>query len=172
MSGVVPNRTAAGPADSLARLRAAFAAGGPVRLDMLEGLHAAEFVGPGWWQRTAPLLTRLGGMPSWWGKRFWQVATQPQVLDGQNLLRRDGELVASFPMQARVAPSRFDGHPALVVSYPRPAPWAWRQVTDELRPLPGVPGTLVGLTATTAPVLTAGLPFLLHRRPSPRAPGG
>jgi hypothetical protein len=166
VSGSAPYRPTS--AATLAGLREAFAAGGEVRLDLLEGLHAAEFVGPGWWRRSGPVITRLGGMPAWWGKRFWASPTQPQVLDGQNLLRRDGGLVPSFPMQARVAPSRFDGRPALVVSYPRPAPWTWRQVTDELRPLPGLPGTLVGLTATSAPVLTGGLPFLLHRAPDPQ----
>jgi hypothetical protein len=161
----VPGSASSG---TLADLRAAFAEGGDVSLDLLVGLHRAAFVGPGWWRYAGPAITRLGGMPSWWGKRFWST-TRSDVLDGENVLERDGRMVPSHPMQAQVAASRFDGRPALVITYPRPAPWTWRQVTDELRPLADAPGTLVGLTVTSAPVLRAGLPFLLRREPGTAA---
>jgi hypothetical protein len=160
---------------SLHEARAAFAAAPPVSLGQLVGVHRAQFVGPAWWLRSGPLLTGLGGMRRWWGKHFWpageqegepggeQTGTPAGSLDGQNLLDRGGRLVPSYPMSARVQPSRFDGRPALVVRYPPPAPLLWQQVTDELRPLDGHPGVLVGLTVTSVPVLTAGMPFLLHR---------
>jgi hypothetical protein len=154
---------------SLRQARAAFATAPPVALHDLVGVQRATFVGPGWWTAAGPLLTRLGGMPGWWGKHFWwddysaDGAGHSGRLAGENLLHRGGRLVPSFPMRAQVRPSRFDGRPALVVSYPAPAPWVWRQVTDELRPLESHPGVLVGLTLSSAPVLTAGLPFLLER---------
>jgi hypothetical protein len=98
-------------------------------------------------------------MPGWWGKQF--EPADATTLVGVNLLRRHGRLESSYPMRARIAPSRADGGPALVVSYPVPAPWPWRQVTDELRRLDAA--TLVGLTFSRLPVFAAGLPFLLHR---------
>jgi hypothetical protein len=152
---------------SLEEARQAFAGATGVSLEQLVGVHRAQFVGPAWWVRSGPLLTALGGMQGWWGKHFWPASEpageQAGSLDGQNLLDRGGRLVPSYPMHARVQPSRFDGGPALVVGYPPPAPRLWQQVTDELRPLDGHPGVLVGLTVTSVPVLTAGMPFLLHR---------
>jgi hypothetical protein len=141
--------------------RRAFAAAASPHLAMLVGRHRAEFVGDRWWRQVGPQVAAAAGMPGWWGKQFAEPAPQASVLEGHNLLRRGADLVASFPMRARVAESRTDGLPALVVSYPSPAPWQWRQVTDELRPWDE--RTLVGLTFTTLPTFPAGLPFLLHR---------
>jgi hypothetical protein len=144
---------------STAQARDAFAAAPPPDLQLLVGRHRAEFVGDRWWRLTGPRVAAVAGMPGWWGKQF--EAGPASVLEGYNLVSRGGELVRSYPMRARVAPSRTDGLPALVVSYPPPAPWQWRQVTDELKPLDE--GTLVGLTFTSVPAFPAGLPFVLHR---------
>lgn len=144
-----------------AQVRDAFAAAPSPHLLLLVGRHRAEFVGDRWWQSAGPRVAAVAGMPGWWGKQFEAPAGRQPVLEGHNLLMRAGELGRSYPMRARVAPSRTDGRPALVVSYPPPAPWQWRQVTDELRPLDE--HTLVGLTFTTLPTFPAGLPFVLHR---------
>lgn len=152
---------------SLVEVRDLFAAAGEPTTDMLVGRHQARFVGPAWWRHLAVGLVAALGMPGWAGKEFWPTA-DPEVLDGRNLLLRRGTLVPSFPMRARVAPSRFDGRPALVVTYPVPAPWQWRQVTDELRPL--TPGSLVGLTISSLPVMPGGLPFRLDRAPAATPP--
>jgi hypothetical protein len=150
----------ASTAASTAAARDAFARSGVPDLSDLLGRHRAEFVGDRWWRTAAPVVTAVGGMPGWWGKQF--EPGDAVTLVGVNLVRRHGEvLVPSYPMRARVGPSRTDGRPALVVTYPAPAPWQWQQVVDELRPLG--PGTLVGLTFTRPPVVRAGLPFLLHR---------
>lgn len=145
---------------SLSGLRGEFRRAGAPALEQLDGRHRAEFVGPAWWRTSAPGVVALLAMPRWWGKEF-RPDTQADLLVGENLLGRDGDLRPSFPMQAQVAPSRVDGRAALVVRYPRPAPWTWRQVTDELRPVGD--DLLLGLTFSTVPVLTGGLPFLLHR---------
>jgi hypothetical protein len=154
----------------LTEVRGLFAAAGQPAVDMLVGRHRARFVGPGWWRHLGVGLVAALGMPGWVGKEFWPTA-DPDVLDGRNLLLRRGALVPSFPMRARVAPSRLDGRPALVVTYPVPAPWQWRQVTDELRAL--APGSLVGLTVSSLPVMPRGLPFRLDREPAatPEPPG-
>jgi hypothetical protein len=144
-----------------AQAREAFAAAPSPDLRQLVGRHRAEFVGDGWWRAAGPRVAAVAGMPGWWGKQFEAPAGDQAVLEGHNLLMRHGQMLRSYPMRARVAPSRTDGVPSLVVSYPLPAPWQWRQVTDELRPLDA--DTLVGLTVTTLPTFPAGLPFLLHR---------
>lgn len=150
------------PLVSPAQVRGRFAGAAEPSLDDLVGRHRAELVGPAWWRgRLAGRALALTGMPGWWGKRFRRVAEDPTRLDGENLLARGDRLEPSFPMQARIAPSRLDGRPALVVRYPRPAPWTWRMVTDELRP--GGDGVLAGLMFTAVGVPPGGLPFLLHR---------
>jgi hypothetical protein len=154
---VQPERADLSPTD----VRRRFAAAPEPDLDVLVGRHRAELVGPGWWrEQLAPRVLALAAMPGWWGKAFARTG-DPGVLDGHNLLLRQGGLEPSFPMRARVAPSRRDGRAAVVVTYPPPAPWPWRQVTDELRP--GEEGVLLGLMFTSVPTIPGGLPFLLYR---------
>jgi len=65
-------------------------------------------------------------------------------------------------MTARIAPSRVDGRPALVITYPSDARWPHRLVNDELRPLDEL--TLLGLSFGLPLAPRGGAPFILHRR--------
>jgi uncharacterized protein len=146
---------------SLSALQRAFREAPTPELGRLVGSHEAEFVGPAWLRLPGPLTMRLTGMPGWCGKAFHVPANGGDSLEGENLLRRHGRLEGSIPMSAEVAPSRVDGRPALVVSYPPDAPRPWRDVNDELRPLDE--RTLLGLTFGIPGAPKGGSPFLLHR---------
>src|SRR2546422_664522 len=82
-------------------------------LASLVGTHEAEFAG--WLRLAGPLAMRLTGMPGWWGKRFRAPAGGGGPLEGENLLRRQGQLVESIPMAAQLAPPGPDGGPALLI---------------------------------------------------------
>jgi hypothetical protein len=155
--------TASGLSDkrSLRALHRAFREAPTPELARLIGSHEAEFVGPAWLRLPSPLTMRLTGMPGWCGKAFRTPAEGGDSLEGENLLRRRGQLVPSIPMSAELAPSRVDGRPALVVSYPPDARWPWRRVNDELRALDE--RTLLGLTFGIPGAPRGGSPFLLHR---------
>jgi uncharacterized protein len=146
---------------ALSALQRAFREAPAPELRRLVGSHEAEFVGPAWLRLPGPLTMRLTGMPGWCGKAFHVPANGGDSLEGENLLRRHGHLEKSIPMRAEVAPSRVDGRPALVVSYPPDAPRPWRGVNDELRPLDE--RTLLGLTFGIPGAPKGGSPFLLHR---------
>jgi hypothetical protein len=146
---------------SVGDLQRAFREAPEPELSALVGSHEAEFVGPAWLRLPGPLTMRLTGMPGWCGKRFRAPADGGDSLEGENLLRRQGRIVGSIPMRAELAPSRVDGRPALVVSYPPDARRPWRDVNDELRPLDE--RTLLGLTFGIPGAPRGGSPFLLHR---------
>jgi hypothetical protein len=102
-------------------------------------------------------------MPKWCGKRFHAPAPGATSLDGENLLRSNDGVVGSIPLTVAVGPSREDGLPALIVSYPDDARWPWRNVHDELRPFGE--GTLLGLTFGLTPGFFGPVAFLLHHQP-------
>jgi hypothetical protein len=101
-------------------------------------------------------------MPGWCGKRF-DPDTGEGVLNGANRARAGqvGAVVDSIPIRARVAPSRMDGRPALVVTYPADARFPWPGVVDELRPFG--PDALLGMTFWIPPAPPVVTPFLLRR---------
>ncbi len=145
-------------ASSLRTLRRAFQDAPSPTLALLVGFRPAEFAGPLWLRAFGPATMAATGMPGWAGKRFR--ASTGDELQGENLLRRRGVLVASIPMRARLEPATADGRAALVVRYPRQARWPWRRVRDELRPL--ADGRLLGLTYGLPGTPPGGVPFLLH----------
>jgi hypothetical protein len=134
-------------------------------LGALIGRHEARFAS--WLRLGGPLSMSLTGMHGWWGKQFRVSASRGNSLEGENLLRRRGRLVESIPMRAEVAPSRVDGRPALVISYPSDARWPHRRVQDELRPLDQ--RTLLGLSFGLPLAPRGGAPFILHRTEEERA---
>jgi hypothetical protein len=69
----------------------------------LTGVHRAEFVGPAWLRKGAPVALVLGGLGGWWGKEF------PGPTDATNLVQRRGGLLRVLPMKLLVAPSLLDG---------------------------------------------------------------
>lgn len=154
---------------SLAALRQRFAAAGAPELDRIIGLHEARYLGPAWLRWGGPVGVALLGMPGWAGKRFPDTAAGPgSVTDagtdsvrGCNVRRSGRRLVDSLPMTARVEASVTDGRPAIVATYQPEAPWPWRTVRDELRPV--APDALLGLSFGF-PLLRQGMPFLLLRR--------
>ena len=157
---LMPSAQPAPPAAaSLRALRRAFAAADAPTLDLLHGFRRAEFAGPFWLRLAGPGTMAATGMPRWVGKRF-RPTDDPARLDGDNVLQRGAELVASIPMTASVEPATLDGRPALVVRYPERARWPWRRVRDELRPLPD--GRLLGLTYGLPGTSPRGVPFILH----------
>jgi cholesterol oxidase len=127
--------------------------------EQLVGMLRAEFIGPRWLTLPAPLTVSLLGMPGWWGKRFALQADG--TVAGENLIEHGGRFTPSFAMTATVEPSKADGLPALVVRYAADAPWPWRGVTDELRPLDD--DTFLGLTFGLPSPISGGSPFLLRR---------
>lgn len=148
---------------SLGELRRAFRQAPAPELELLIGVHEGQFAGPIWMRVSGAPTMVLTGMPKWCGKRFRAPALGATSLEGENLLRGDDGRVSSIPLTVEVGPSRVDGLPALVVSYPTDARWPWRGVTDELRSLGD--GTLLGLTFGLMPAFFGGVPFLLHRQP-------
>jgi hypothetical protein len=127
----------------------------PLQATGLAGVYRAEFVGPAWLRRIAPPGLALGGLGSWWGKRF----------DGQghghNLVNRRGELTPVLPMIVQAAPSRLDGKDGITLCYPAGSPFPWPWVIDEIRQLD--PTTLLGMSLTTLQWMPRlALPFLLH----------
>lgn len=146
---------------SLRALREAFRVAGEPDLARLVGVHEAELVGPFWVRAAGPMTMRLGRMPGWCGKRFDADEDGDGVLHGANRVRRRGVVADSVVMTARLAASRVDRRPALVVSYPPEAPFPWARVIDEFRPFGA--GTLLGLTFGIPLAPKGGTPFLLHR---------
>lgn len=146
---------------SLSALRGAFRAAPDPALADLVGVHGAEFIGPGWLRAAAPLSMGVLGMPGWCGKRF-DPDPGDGILRGANLARsKDRAVGDSIPITARLEPSRMDGRPALVVSYPPEARFPWPRVRDEFRPFGS--GTLLGMTFGIPLAPPGGTPFLLHR---------
>jgi hypothetical protein len=101
-------------------------------------------------------------MPGWWGKEFMPATTSDGTVRGHNLRAAGGRVVPSLAMTGRVAASRVDGRPALVLAYDGDAPWPWRGVTDELRPV--ADGVLLGLSHDIVARVPVAVPFLLERR--------
>jgi hypothetical protein len=146
---------------SMGALRDAFRRAPEPTLADLVGTHEGELVGPKWLRAALQRALAIGGMPGWCGKRFEAGPDEPDgVAVGVNLLRREGQLRDSIPMTARIGPSRVDGRPSLVISYPHDGPFVWALVVDELRPFGA--GTLLGITFEI-PRVPLGIPFLLHR---------
>jgi len=166
---------------SMSALREAFRNAPEPTLDDLVGTHEGEFIGPLWLRTAGPMMTRLGRMSGWCGKRFApaedgaaEVGTAefgtaddgpagdgPAHLVGVNLVRSSGGVSDSVPIKAAIGPSRLDGRPALIVGYPVDAPFPWPGVTDELRPLGD--GVLLGMTFGIPGSPPHGAPFLLRR---------
>lgn len=130
-------------------------------LAVVVGRHQARYLGPAWLRWGGPLGVALLGMPGWAGKRFSVPPEGTDVVRGCNLRRSGGRLVASLPMTARIEASVVDGRRAVVATYAADAPWPWRSVRDELRPVAA--GALLGVSFGL-PVLSGGLPFLLVHR--------
>lgn len=148
---------------SLRELTAHFRAAAAPSLDLLVGRHQATRLGPFWMRRPAALFLVATGMPGWWGKEFMPATSaDATLLRGHNLRESGGRVVPSLPMSARVAASRIDDRQSLVVTYERDAPWPWRGVTDELRPVED--GVLLGLSLDIVTRVPVAVPFLLERR--------
>lgn len=147
---------------SLKALTQAFSRAADPRLSDLLGTHKGAFAGPWWLRCPAPLLMRVTGMPDWVGKTL-RPTDNDTVITGENLIRAGETLTISIPITARLGVARLDRRPAIIVSYPRNAPWPWHHVTDELRPLDE--HTLLGLTYGIPATPRAGAPFLLYRQP-------
>jgi hypothetical protein len=123
----------------------------------LHGIYRAEFTGPAWLRKTAPIAIALGGLRGWWGKRF----------DGDrgshNLVRRGGRLKLSLPITLAAIPSLVDGRTGVTVQYPRACPFPWPWVVDELRQIGE--DCLLGMTiVNVAGLRRMAFPFLLHRQ--------
>jgi hypothetical protein len=146
---------------SLGEVIAAFSAAGEPTLQHLAGRHRATRCGPLWMRGPAPLFLAATGMPGWWGKQFAAPAPGATTIDGHNLVRRDGDVVPSLPMSARLGASRVDGRPALLLTYPPDARRPWRHVTDEVRPTEH--DVLLGLSFDILPQVPVAVPFLLTR---------
>jgi hypothetical protein len=151
---------------SMSALRQAFLSAPDPTLADLVGTHEGEFIGPGWLRAAGPVMTRLGRMPGWCGKRFAPAEGGPTEggtadLVGVNLVRSGGQVSDSVPIKAAIGPSRLDGRPALIVVYPVDAPFPWPRVTDELRPFGD--GVLLGMTFGIPASPPHGAPFLLRR---------
>jgi hypothetical protein len=144
---------------SVRDLQRAFREAPEPQLDALAGTHEAQFAG--WLRVGGPLAMGVTGMPGWWGKRF-RPAGDGDSLEGENVLRRRGDLVASIPMTAQIGPSRVDGRAAILIDYPADARWPHRRVRDELRPLDE--NTLLGLSFGLPLAPRGGAPFILHRQ--------
>jgi len=130
-----------GTSSSLRVCAAAFrAAADPVLADLV-GRHRAEMVGPFWMRRSAPLLLAATGMPGWMGKQF----AAPSSADAREL----------------VGHNLVDDRSAIVLTYAPDAPFPWRNVVDEVRPVGD--GRLLGLSYNIVPGVPVGAPFLLHR---------
>jgi hypothetical protein len=148
------------PKQSIAALTRLFRAAGAPDPAALTGDHRGELAGPAWLRLPAPLSLQLTGMAGWCGKSF-QPPTPDGLIEGWNLVRRADGTHPSIPVQVRIAPSRLDGNPAFVVTYPATARRPWPHVTDELRPL--TPTTHLGLTFGFPATPSSGTAFLLHR---------
>ena len=142
-------------------LRDAFRSAPEPALEDLVGVHRGEYIGPQWLRTVGPVITRLGRMPGWHGKRFALAGQGASTLAGVNLLRSGEQIVDSIPMVAAVGPSRLDGRPALIICYPVDAPFPWPRVTDELRPFGD--DVLLGMTFGIPGASPSGAPFLLRR---------
>ena len=148
---------------SLGDLRSAFRAAPDPSVADLVGRFEAEFIGPGWMRAGGPVLMWLGRMPGWCGKRFDYADGTSESLVGANLVRTAGTVRDSVPITAAMARSQMDGRPALIVSYPKDAPFPWPRVADELRPFGE--GVLLGMTFGIPLAPPGGNPFLLRRTP-------
>lgn len=155
------------PGSSLRALTARFheagtAASAPLA-EALVGRHKAYRVGPRWIRLLAPGFLAITGMPGWWGKEFSRVSDghSDDRLHGHNLVMRRGTVTLSLPMEAAIGTSRVDRHPALVATYRSTAPYPWRSVVDEIRPV--APGVLLGLSFGVPLAPRGGIPFVLVR---------
>lgn len=161
---------------SMSALREAFRNAAEPTLADLVGTHEGEFIGPAWLRAAGPVMTRLGRMQGWCGKRFAPIEDsldeggpdggrpdggRQAHLVGVNLVRSGGQVSDSVPITAAIGPSRLDRRPALIVGYPVDAPFPWPRVTDELRPLGD--GVLLGMTFGIPASPPNGAPFLLRR---------
>lgn len=153
---------------SLGELTAAFRAAREPTPAELVGRFRAEAAGSWWMRVPAPVLLAATGMAGWVGKEL--VVADADVLGCHNLVERDGRVEPSLPLSARIAPSRLDSRPALVLAYANDAPWPWRNVTDEVRSLGS--GRLLGLSFGIMPGVPLAAPFLLSPWPADNTPGG
>jgi hypothetical protein len=144
---------------SMSALRVAFRSAPDPTLDDLVGTHEGQFLGPRLLTVLLPAALGVLGMPGWYGKRFERVPGEPDRVLGVNLVRRTDQIRDSIPMSARLGPSRVDGRPALLITYPE-APFPWAMVVDELRPLGD--RALIALNFAI-PHISLGLPFVLRR---------
>lgn len=120
------------------------------------GEYRAEFIGPWWLRRVAPLGTGLVGLRGWCGKR---IEGHGRAI---NRVRRRGRIEDRVPMNAAVQVSRVDGAPALVFTYPDSSPFLLRFFIDELRWYDD--HLILAVTIVDLPLLRQiPMPFLLHR---------
>jgi hypothetical protein len=154
---------------SLGRLTSTFRAAPAPRQADLVGRFRGEAAGPWWVRVPAPILLGATGMPRWVGKEFIGAGTEGG-LRCHNLVERDEGVEPSLPMSARMAPSRLDSRPTLLLTYERDAPLPWRNVTDEVRSLGS--GLLLGLSFGILPGVPLGAPFVLAPWPADTTPGG
>ncbi|MTE12605.1 hypothetical protein [Nocardia aurantiaca] len=140
-------------------LRALFRTAACPDLADVSGRLEAELTGPVLVRAVAPLAFRLTGLGDWWGKDLRSTGTG-EVLAGYNLAGPRGERT-TLALRGTVGPSRLDGRPAVVLTYPPDAPFPWRRVVDELRTL--ADGTVLGLTFGLPFTPRDGSPFLLRR---------
>jgi hypothetical protein len=140
----------------LSKFKTIFANIKPPQSANLRGTFKAEFVGPRWLRRLAPLGLVFLGLGGWWGK---DVKPGGQ---GLNIVERNGEQHRKLGFRVLTRASNLDGQPCLAVQYDRRTPFPWPWMADELRQLDDA--TLLGMTyLNVRPFRRLSLPFLLHR---------
>ena len=121
------------------------------------GAYRAEFAGPLWLRKTAPLSLAAAGFQGWWGKQF------DGSENGVNLFVRQKRRMALYIFSLKIAPSLIDSQTSLVVRYGAGTPFPWPHVQDELRWLDARHQTLLGFTIINVRLLRRfSFPFLLQ----------
>lgn len=125
----------------------------------LGGKYRGSFVGPGWVRALAKPALLMTGLDGWWGKVLYN--------DGRamNILLRDGELLARFPMRVRKEKSHIDSRDGLSLYYEKDNPLLWLFIVDEIRRIDS--SRLLGMSRPTVPGFRwFALPFVLEKQES------
>ncbi len=143
--------------NSLRSFKRLFMTLSPPKMDFLQGVFEAEFVGPAWLRWSAGPSLILGGLRGWWGKELDGVG------QGVNIVRRGGAFERVLPMVMRETLSLVDGQAGVSLTYPPGSPFPWPLIVDELRCIDEK--QLLALTIVNVKGLRrAAFPFVLHHR--------
>lgn len=143
---------------SLASFRSLFVSLTAPALATVQGVYQSAFVGPLWLRTIAGPGLYPVGLGGWWGKQFDGRG------QGDNIVRRGGQLTTRLAVTLVQRASLIDDQPCLAVLYQPQSPFPWPWVVDELRSLDE--RHLLGMTLVSRPPLNKlALPFLLTHRP-------